>query len=279
MTLSVPSSASPWSRHARQWSHVGSPLRPISEDCQLYWRLLAPLIVDLDAPKIMMMGVTPELALLPWPRQCHLTAIDQNPDMIARVWPTGLPPCDNEAICAQWQHVPLKDAAFDLALGDGALTTLSSPDEYLSVFRELHRILRPGGRVFLRCFVRPEATETLDHIFADLEANRIGSFHVLKWRVAMALQTRFSEGVAVALIRESLCDRLPDRAAAAGRLGWPEADIQTIDAYEGSSAIYTFPTLAEIETTLEGRFQISGVVTPTYELGARCPLIQLERRP
>lgn len=279
MTDTKLASASPWRRHARQWSHVGSPLRPCEEDSELYWRAVSDHVGGLAAPRALILGVTPELAQLPWPSAGHLTAIDRSPDMIARVWPADDLPCPGEAQCAHWHETGLPDASIDVILGDGALSALPSGKAYAGVIAELHRVLRPGGRFALRSFCRPDEQEPIDRVFASLEAGAIGSMHALKWRIAMALQPSLDDGMMVSAIRDCFNDHLPDRAAAAERFGWPIEEVDTIDAYTDSKMTLTFPTLGEITEAVAGRFAVRHVAHPSYELGERCPVIGFERMP
>lgn len=270
---------SSWSRHSRQWSLIGSPLRPDAEDCRLFWDLIGEIVESRPAPRALMLGVTPELALLPWPGNCHLTAVDQNPDMIGRVWPAGDLHCTGEAMCAKWQEMPLADASIDVALGDGSLTALPSSREYPHVIAEIHRVLKPGGRLALRCYVPPDDKETTDQIFTALDAGEIGSMNTLKWRIAMALQKTPADGVTVPDIRDCVVARIVDREAAARRLGWPVEAINAIDAYKDSSVAYSFPTLAELGAVTAGRFKIDRIAYPSYELGERCPVVEFQRLP
>lgn len=39
--------------------------------------------------RVLLLGVTPEYALLPWPTGTAFTAIDKCRDMIAKVWPAS----------------------------------------------------------------------------------------------------------------------------------------------------------------------------------------------
>ncbi len=270
---------SPWSQHAKQWSLVGSPLRPCAEDSNLYWNLIGDLIAGLAAPQVLLLGVTPELALLPWPGTSQLTAVDMNQSMIDRVWPASDLSCDGEALCAKWQQLPLASDSVDIVVGDGPINVLPDSSEYKTVIDELHRALRANGRLVLRFFASPDGQENMEQVRAALDTGRIGSMHALKWRIAMALQTSIADGVAVSGIRDCLNDWMPDRQAAADRLDWPVEAINTIDAYKGSTVTYTFPTLTEIEAAISGRFQIDRICYPCYELGERCPVIRFDRIP
>jgi len=197
--------------------------------------------------------------------------------MIDRVWPADELHCTGHAVCEKWQESSLPDASVDVVLGDGSLSVLPSRRDYPAVIGDVHRVLKPGGRFALRCFVHPDDDEPIDRVFDDLEANKIGSMHALKWRIAMALQKTIVDGVVVSDIRDCFNAHVADRQAAARRLGWPVEAINTIDAYTGSSVAYTFPTLAEITEAVAGRFEITSITHPSYELGERCPVIGFAR--
>ncbi len=273
MTVSTSKPLTPWSRHARQWAHVGSPLRPGSEDGEIFWDLVADDAKSAAAPRAVVLGVTPELALLPWPGGGQLTAVDQSQDMIDRVWPADQLPCSGRAICASWKDMPLDDASVDVALGDGSMSVLPSGRDYHAVIKEFHRVIKPGGQLILRCFVHPDEKEPVDNVFAALDRGEIGSMHALKWRIAMALQKSLDTGVVVSDIRDHFMKHVTNRKAAAKKLGWPIEAIDTIDAYENSPVSYTFPTMAEIAAAFTGKFKAARIVHPTYELGERCPVI------
>jgi hypothetical protein len=128
----------------------------------------------------------------------------------------------------------------------------------------------------VRCFVQLDEKETTDEVFADLSRGGIGNFHVLKWRLAMALQADAETGVPVASVRRAVYAVWDDPAYLAERFAWPLAHVQTIDAYRDVSTRYTFPTFAQVrDLVTAGGFSIVEVSTPSYELGERCPILTL----
>ena len=65
-----------WNQHAQQWQFVGPPLRPTREDVDLFVRLVdegLPRARGLP-PRAALLGVTPELATMPWPEGTRLAA-------------------------------------------------------------------------------------------------------------------------------------------------------------------------------------------------------------
>lgn len=266
--MSTTSPADHWPLHARRWSLVGPPLRPCAEDVAITQAEVAPLG---DAPvHALVLGVTPELVALRLPAGSTVTAIDRSPAMIASLF-VAAP--DRRALVGDWLSLPLPHASIDLVVGDGVCSLLAVED-YGALAAELARVLRPGGRVVLRLFAAPARAETLDDVRAALPA--IGSFDVLKWRIAMALQTK-ARAVRVRDIRDAFDRLVPDRAALAAATGWPREVIDHVDIYRDSPASYSFPTVDEVRAAFAPALACTEVHTPRYELGERCPTLVLAR--
>jgi SAM-dependent methyltransferase len=261
-----------WPRHARQWALIGPPLRPVPADVAA---LCAPVAHLGPAPRALVLGVTPELVGAPWPAATRPIAVERSAEVIAALGPRA--PASTRALLADWRALPLAAGAIDLVVGDGALTNLRFPDDYRALAAELARVLAPGGRVALRLFAAPAVAEPLDAVAAALAAGAIGSFHALKWRVAMAIQPADRNVAVVDIGRavEALCG---DRAALAARTGWPRAVIDAIASYRGSGLRYSFPTQAEVIAALGDALAVVDIVQPGYELGERCPTVVWARR-
>ncbi|MCW8828928.1 MAG: class I SAM-dependent methyltransferase, partial [Gammaproteobacteria bacterium] len=149
-----------WRAHARQWQRVGAPLRPTQEDGELLLALSAPALSESVCARLLVMGVTPEVVQLEWPSHVGLLAVDHSQEMIDSVWRPhhSIPSAVKQA---SWQSMPLEDDSVDSAVGDGCLTVLPSLADYESVFTEVARVLRPGGSLVLRCFIRPDTGESI----------------------------------------------------------------------------------------------------------------------
>lgn len=265
-----------WEQHALNWRHVGLPLRPTGQDVRIMESLLA---AHLDqAARVLLLGVTPELARLRWPDRTHLLAVDRSAGMIQRVWPGDALALDAQVIRGDWNALPLSDGCRDTVIGDGFYTPLAYPSDYRRLGRELARVLRPGGLYLIRAFVRPDAAESLEAIEADLLAGRIGTVHALKWRLAMLLHDDLATGVRLDAVWR-LWDDLRAQPAVADRLRqWPAEEVATLEAYRGAPGRYTFPTLTELRAALAPDFTELDCRLPDYELGDRCPILLLETR-
>ncbi len=263
-----------WGRHARQWTKVGPPLRPSEQDVAFYTRALEEAG---SAPRALVLGVTPELATLPWPKATALLAIDRAPAMIREVWP-GYPGPGEGALCADWTNMSLPRGARDLVISDGCFGVLPFA-QYPVLLRSLERACTDEYRFVFRLFVRPEAAEPPRVVLEDALAGRIESFHAFKLRYLMAHQESTAQGVRVADVwaswsREGLT---PEDVEAT--VGWPADQVRTIDAYRGQEVAYTFPARAELESVLaDAGLETVRSLTPTYPLGERCPSYLCQRK-
>lgn len=264
-----------WARHAGQWSRVGPPLKPSAEDAELSLKALRPVFDQSPGPcRIAILGVTPELVLLPWPPTAVLKAFDHSADMIASLWQSH-PQVSSSVYQADWRALPLDDASMHAAVGDGSLNALPNLNECAEVLEELHRVLVVGGRIVIRCFVRPDVPETFQEVVAAVKRSQIGSFHALKWRMAMALAGVSRASVAVADIHDAFEASFPSRDALAALTGWPREVIDSIDAYRGSLTRYVFPTLPELLGLCRPWFELQSIEHGSYELADRCPMLSL----
>jgi SAM-dependent methyltransferase len=255
-----------WDGLASQWNRLASPLRPCAEDVEIMRRALAP-----GDGLYLLLGVTPELASLP----SNLVAIDNNAAMIGALWPRNQ--AAPRVIQGDWLSMPFASRTFDAIIGDGSLTLLSYPTQYERLFGQLKRVVKPGGKILIRLFVSPEQSETSEHVCHEALSGRIRSFHAFKWRLSMAIAAASPEhNVSVAETHATFDRLLPDRHRLAEVTGWNLEDIATIDLYRGSSARYSYPTLAQVRQILPQGIKEIGLAQGSYELAERCPTLILE---
>ena len=268
-----------WDVNARQWGRLGAPLRPSPADVDVVARVARERGGTATAPlRALLLGVTPEIATIAWPRGTRLVAVDRSADMIRGVWPRAGVPSAAEALRANWLALPVAPGSIDVAAGDACLNSLAYPAGYRALGRELRRALATEGRAVLRVFVQPDDRESLDGVADDLHEGRIGSFHAFKLRLLMALQETAERGVRLPDAWEAWRGLFPRPDALAGRLGWPRDVFTTIDVYRDTDASYSFPTLDELraalgEALVERTREVSG-----YECASRCPSLVLARR-
>jgi hypothetical protein len=267
-----------WKDQVKQWPHLGPPLRPAAEDVAFMHAAATQWLrqAGRNSATLLVLGVTPELCKLQAGAVRRVVAVDRSVEMIRSVWPGRIRPQD-AGFCADWASVPLPDASVDLALGDGCFTAVPYPSGYSEVCAELRRLLRRASRCLFRCFVQAQRKETIHDVFADLAAGRIGNFHILKWRVAMALQENSISGVALRDVWHVLHESWPDLDQWAERYSWPMAAVRTLETYRDVDSRYHFPTLEECREFFEAEgFAVIDLNIPSYELRERCPTFVLE---
>lgn len=251
-----------WRNFASVYGRLRPPLRPSAADLDNFRSAVSP-----GEERILLLGVTPELSVL----GKRLTAVDNSPKMLERVWPGDRP--DRRAILADWTQLPFDGGSFDAVVGDGSLN--SAPEQVDEVLGEAARVLKAGGKAAFRLFCAPEAAESLEAIEADVASGWNGNVHALKWRIAMSLAASRPDAVVpVAEILEAFNRMFPDRAALAAHTRWPAEDIATLDAYLGADHSLGFPTLSTFRTLLERYFQdVSIAEASGYPLAERCPTV------
>lgn len=266
-----------WVKPAQSWALRASPLRPAPEDVDIFLREFRRWYeATRPAPlRALLLGVTTEIANMPWPAGTQLLAADRSRAMIRGVWPGAA--LGHLAVCAAWGALPLPDRTQDLVLADGSLSVVTG-DTYAAMVQNLRRVICRRGLVLMRFFTRPDRPEAPADAFADLRAGRIGTFHAFKWRLAMALHGSLDEGVRLADIWNAWHDAVPDPQELARQRGWPLPVVLTIDDFRGIRTRYTFPTLAESRAVMAAGFEEVSCHFPTYELGERCPILVFRPR-
>jgi hypothetical protein len=66
--------------------------------------------------------------------------------------------------------------------------------------------------------------------------------------------------------------------ALAEQTGFPLDEVSTIDSYRGSSAAYSYSSVAEVVTALGARFELLQEWRGDYELAGRCPQLLFKKR-
>ncbi|MGZ4966703.1 MAG: hypothetical protein ACXV97_05965 [Chthoniobacterales bacterium] len=266
-----------WASLADLWENLGSPLRPGAEDQAGYQTFIDPWLKNFARPRILILGVTPEIFHLQWPQPHDLLALDRAREMIDEVWP-GPPEC---AVQGDWLEMPLASNSREVALCDGGPLLLEYPQAHSGLVDELHRVLATGGRAIFRLFTPPAKHESVEEVLRDLLAGEIRNLNILKLRLGAALQPSTEAGVGAQDILRAVESVDSDLAQLAQRLGWSWDHMRVIEVYRGSPARYHF--ISETQFTHlfchDGRFAPIGHWHGTYPLAERCPIVAYERQP
>jgi hypothetical protein len=272
--LSPHSQAPYWgSDVARQWHLYGPPLRPCAEDVRAIEQAVRAFADQSDEPlKVLLWGVTPEIAAMSWPAGTRLLALDKSQSMIDLVWP-GDRDGFRQAVLADWFEYKCTDGRHDIVIGDGNFAPLEFPRGYRALAAVAHEALTDTGILLSRFFVRTAQVETPDAVFEDLLANRIGSFHAFKIRLAAALQESAEAGVAVSDVFAAWKRAGIDLGALLTMTGWRRETVEMIYLYEGKTSRLSFPDVAEIEAVMSEHFDHLETRYLDYEMGDRCPIL------
>ncbi len=265
-----------WREVARQWRHIGPPLRPAAEDVELCAKAVREWSDGRAAPRVLLLGVTPELFHMPWPEGTDFIAADHTPAMIESVWPGP----KDAVLYTEWLDLALPRGSRDIVLCDGGLHLLPYRKEQQRLVDILRGIIAEGGLCVFRLFLPGERRESPDAVIDDLFAGKVPNLNVLKFRLWMALAGSASEGVSLATVWRAVHDAAGGIEALADRTGWPVEHTLAINTYRDSKARYYFATLDEVKELFcggRGGFEVHRLLVPSYELGEQCPTIVLRR--
>jgi hypothetical protein len=272
----IPGPAPSWVGLAARWQHVQTPLRPDHVDSRHAQQAIDAVAASCPQPKVLLLGVTPELARLRFPDRASLLAVDSSREMIGALWKPSAH-CGSLAVRARWESLPVKAGGIDLVLADGSFCCLPDMASISRVMDVVASAMDRGALMHLRTFVRPDIQESIESILLDVCAGIAGSVHAAKWRVAMALQGSSDDGVALADVWR-VFERLGDRRQLCELTGWPQSAAATLDAYRNATSRMCFPSLSITRKFLGVHFDELTCRVPDYELGERCPSFLLRKR-
>ena len=269
-----------WSGLASQWHAVGTPQRPSKEDVDLLFEQILSTYKQqktlTSSYSACVLGVTPELIQGPWPYLTTINAVERSADVISRLWKPH-PELSSTVHQAEWHHMPVEAGYFDVVAGDGCVTQFPDRAYYKKFFEEMYRVINATGFIAMRCFLRPTAPHPLETIAELIHSGEIENFGSLKWLIAMSIVNRETLEVKVADIAATFDRHFQNRDALVSSSGWSLETINSINAYYGSTATYTFPTHQELEKLCQPYFKITSAIHGTYELSPHCPVLKFER--
>lgn len=268
----------PWERFARTWHHISSPMRPAKEDLKFYWDSIGAWIRQHGIPRVLLLGVTPELYTLPWPKGTEIIGVDYTRTMIERHW---MGPKDSVQ-CANWLSMDLPHGSRDIVLCDGGLHLLGYPQEQKLLLSILRSVLSDQGLCIFRLFALPSTPDSPKAVIKDLLNGRIINNNILKIRLSMALQSRPEKGVMLGEVYDRVREDVSDFKDLAARIGWTEEHMMTINNYKGLKSRFYYLTL---EQTIDmfcldpGGFTVDRIQLPTYQPIGCCPTVAFQCRP
>jgi SAM-dependent methyltransferase len=264
-----------WDEIALRW-RISEPLAPGRTDIDWFERQAARHADE--AKRALLLGVTAGIVLMRWPADTRLTAADWSTNMLKIVWPAGAVAGTVPLLCADWRELPLRGGSVGLIAGDGCYTALGTLAGAAALNAEMHRVLRRGGIVLMRCFCRPAAGLRVDELFEQLLSRRIRNLDLFRWMLAMALQGDAARGVAVREIGEQWARRVPDARALQARMGWTDDALANMERMAAATMTYNFASLEELLCAAAPAFELVERDVPDYDWGELFPRIVLRAR-
>ncbi|MGA7410526.1 MAG: hypothetical protein WBW33_08570, partial [Bryobacteraceae bacterium] len=236
-----------WSSLAHSYAMMGPPLRPSREDVRHMQETVAAWAAAHSnrALNALLLGVTPDIANMPWPAAMTLVGLDSALPMTQAVWPGNIP-LKRWVVCGSWRAIPRAARSCDVVLGDGAINCVRYPAGCRDVAAEAWRVLRDDGIMVLRCYVQPAVQESPEDVMAGMFKQPHPSFHHFKLRLLMAMQPSTGQGVAVDDVYRLWARQRFSVEAVEAQTGWDRAAIDTIEMYRETNTVHTFPNRVEL---------------------------------
>jgi SAM-dependent methyltransferase len=255
------------------------PLTPGDSDIAWYAERALGCLSKTDVPRrALLLGVTPRIVAMQWPAGTMLVPVDWSQGMIRNVLPHAADAREAIPVRGDWRELPLADSSMHAAFCDLLFPAMPSFDDGELALRELARVLRSGGGLFIRCFVRPDPEESANGLLREIAEGRAADLSVLRMRLAAAVQGASRSGVEVGQVWKVFDERFPDRAALARLYDAGPTAFETIERWRNLHLRYAFPTAAEISRLAQPHFEVDEAVFPNYAAGRLIARLALRRR-
>lgn len=268
-----------WKHLAKSWVEVRSPLRPARADIERYEQLVSEVLASVVQPRVLLLGVTPELLLMRWPLDTHIVAVERDQAMIDQVYNKYFMYASEgvhlRALQKDWFSLKPDDlfpGGVDLVIGDGCYTQLSA-SQYATLGEKIQWLMTANGRFIHRFFLKTE-NESVEKVLSDLEKPfAIDNFSAFKLRFLMACQDSFEEGVlleSVPRVMNKWLELRPWQQVKPQHM--TQSEFGQIGAYVGSKRIYTFPSTRELMNGAIAPLRFTNIIHygQAYELADRC---------
>lgn len=241
-----------WEHHAHAWEHVTPPLRPSRADISEYEFESRSLIGEKKMPHVLLLGCTPEILLMQWPLDTHITCLEQSTKMVAAVYKKYEPYVADEVHArveiGNWLHASIHFPVnhFDLVIGDGCYTQFTAAG-YRGLSEELIRVMKPGATFLHRFFIKrpwalrfsPSPEQVLETLRRPFQYR---SFSQFKLQLLVSMQLDFAEGVRLGDVYDKWHQyqlNVPFNHIMPQHYSIRERN--TIEHYRGSDKRYSFP--------------------------------------
>lgn len=270
-----------WNVLAGSYAMLRPPLVPSREDIGFMEETTAAWAASHPGIPVqaLLLGVTPLIARMRWPKPCMLVAVDSSFAMVHCVWPGNVAGVRG-AVRGDWLALPLKEHSCHVVIGDGSITCLglTYPDGYQRLAEAVYRVLDGDGIFLLRCYLQPDVQERPEDVFEATFHYPIPTFHEFKIRLLMAVQQSAQQGLVVNEVHRFWASLNVNAAELAARTGWDQAAIETMELYRDAQTVFVFPTRSEFLSVLNEFFDEVSISLTTSDIGRRCPIMVFRPR-
>jgi SAM-dependent methyltransferase len=206
--------------------------------------------------------------------------VDMSPVMLARIAAEtqrkpGVAVADVQCIQAEWLRMPPFDQQLGVVLADNAFSFLAFPEGWRTLCRVLARRMQRGGRLIMRILSVPVGHRAVSA--NDLVEQYRGRQRINYTEVRARLLFAHWNGRTRAIVTEDVLNTFETHRdlfeELIRRSGAEANDLETVEKYRGTGAVYYAPPLADAISVIRERFEVLDVQYGPYAVAEYFPLI------
>jgi len=162
-----------WEQTAKFWKKVKPTYKPSKVEIARFDKYLTQVRKIISQPRILVLGVTPEIRKLLNKRKCDVTCLDNNLVMIKAMNQIVEKKNPQEKIVlGSWLKMPFYDGSFDLVISDHPTSSLKAKD-FARFFQEIRRVLSKKGHFIIDIHINARLEKfTLDDYIEKYKQNK-----------------------------------------------------------------------------------------------------------
>lgn len=247
-----------WQETAKLWHQAKPTYRPSKIEIARLEKYLKQVLKHFSQPRVLVLGVTPEIRDLLAKYRLPVTLIDNNPVMIKAVATLVKRKNPKEkTVQADWLKMPFANNSFELIMSDHPTSSIHYRD-FGRFFKELKRVLVPQGYFIIDIHINAQLKKlTLDDYIETYRQN-IKWWHnfdnqvLTQYQVIMGHSNYYKAETYRCLWGK--LDRLLRQRYENGKLSRQE--YQALTCKLGEINIYTFPPKSACDKVIKKYFRI-----------------------
>ncbi len=247
-----------WEETAQFWRKTKPTYRPSKIEIQLFEKYLQKVCKVFLNPKVLVLGVTPEIRNLLSRYKCSVALLDNNPVMIKAMNSLIRKKNPREKITlGDWLKMPFADGSFHLIMSDHPTSSLMY-DQFTDFFREISRVLTKKGFFIVDIHVNAQLkSKSLEEYIQTYQNKKkwwknFDNQVFTQYQVIMGNSSFYNPQTF--RCQWGKLDRMIHQKFEAGKLNRKE--FHDLSCKLGETNVYTFPPKSAVNSIIQRYFRI-----------------------